>query len=104
VGLEQGPLSLASITEELLEWKSSGFGSRKLRLTAVGIRCADHVTLSNLQKLALTSATSGGSLVGIVRLRTKVTEFSYVLYVVYITILCLEYLHVLSALSATTYL
>jgi hypothetical protein len=24
VGLEQGPLSLVSITEELLEWKSSG--------------------------------------------------------------------------------
>jgi hypothetical protein len=26
VGLEQGPLSLVSIIEELLEWKSSGFG------------------------------------------------------------------------------
>jgi hypothetical protein len=24
VGLERGPLSLVSITEELLEWKSSG--------------------------------------------------------------------------------
>jgi hypothetical protein len=30
--------------EELLEWKSSGSGSRKPRLTAVGIRCADHMT------------------------------------------------------------
>jgi hypothetical protein len=28
VGLERGPLSLVSITEELLEWKSSGPGSR----------------------------------------------------------------------------
>jgi hypothetical protein len=26
VGLEQGPLSLVRITEELLEWKSSGSG------------------------------------------------------------------------------
>jgi hypothetical protein len=35
-----------NITEDLLEWKSSGSGSRKLRLTAVGIRCADHAILS----------------------------------------------------------
>jgi hypothetical protein len=37
-----------------------------------------------LQKLALTSPTSGGRLVGIVRLRTKATEFSLVmaLYIV----------------------
>jgi hypothetical protein len=26
MGLERGPLSLVRITEELLEWKSSGFG------------------------------------------------------------------------------
>jgi hypothetical protein len=42
VGLERGPLSLVRITEELFEWKSSGSSSRKLRLTAVGICCADH--------------------------------------------------------------
>jgi hypothetical protein len=46
VGLERGPLSLMLITEELLEWKSSGSGSRKSRLTAVGIRCGDHATPS----------------------------------------------------------
>jgi hypothetical protein len=46
VGLERGPLSLVSITEELLEWKSSGSGSRKQRLTAMGIRRADHTTPS----------------------------------------------------------
>jgi hypothetical protein len=46
VGLERGPLSLVSITEELLEWKSSGSGSGKSILTAVGIRCADHATPS----------------------------------------------------------
>jgi hypothetical protein len=37
---------LVRITEELLEWKSSGSGSRNPRLTAVGIRCADHATHS----------------------------------------------------------
>jgi hypothetical protein len=39
-----GTLSLVSITEELLEWKNSGPGSRKLTLTAVGIRYAEHAT------------------------------------------------------------
>jgi hypothetical protein len=62
VGLERGPLIIVKITEELLEWKSSGSGSRKSRLTAVGIRCADHTTPSS-QKLAVTSPKSGGRLV-----------------------------------------
>jgi len=46
----------------------------------VGIRCADHVTPLYPQKLALTSPTSGGHCVGIVRSRTKATEFSLVLW------------------------
>jgi hypothetical protein len=46
VGLERGPLSFVRITEELLEWKSSGSGCRKQRLTVVGIRCADNATPS----------------------------------------------------------
>jgi hypothetical protein len=37
----------------------------------VGIRCADHATSSIRKKLTLTSPTSGGRSVGIVRLRTK---------------------------------
>jgi len=41
----------------------------------VGNRCADHVTPLYPQKLALTSPTSGGRSVGIVRVRTKATEF-----------------------------
>jgi hypothetical protein len=45
VGLERGPLSLMRITEELLEWKNSGSGSRKSRLTAVRFSCADHGTI-----------------------------------------------------------
>jgi hypothetical protein len=34
------------ITEELLESKSSDSGSKKQRLMAAGIRCADHATPS----------------------------------------------------------
>ena len=41
------------------------------------IRCADHVTPLYPQKLALTSPTGGGRSVGIVRSRTKATEFFF---------------------------
>ena len=41
----------------------------------MGTRCADHVTPLYAQKLALTSTTGGGRSVGIVRMRTKATEF-----------------------------
>ena len=41
----------------------------------MGIRCADHVTPLYPQKLALTWPTGGGRSVGIVRSRTKATEF-----------------------------
>ena len=59
--------------------KSSVSRYKKQRLTAVGTRCADHVTHLYPQKLALTSSTGGGRSVGIVRVRTKATEFSLVL-------------------------
>ena len=45
----------------------------------MGTHCADHVTPLYPQKLALTSPTSGGRSVGVVRVRTKATEFSLVL-------------------------
>jgi hypothetical protein len=81
VGLDRGPLSLVRITVELPEWKSSGSGSRKSRLTAVGILCADHAIPYTHKKLALTSPTSGGRSVDIVHLRTKATEFrNYCIY------------------------
>ena len=46
----------------------------------MGNRCADHVTPLYPQKLAVTSPTGGGHSVGIVRSRTKATEFSLVIY------------------------
>jgi hypothetical protein len=39
--------------------------------------CADHVNTLYPQRLALTSPTTGGLSVGIFRLRTKATEFSF---------------------------
>jgi hypothetical protein len=51
--------------------------SGKQRLTAVGTCYADHVTPLYPQKLARTSPTGGGRSVGIVRSRTKATEFSF---------------------------
>jgi hypothetical protein len=45
MGLKRGPLSLVSTIEELLERKSSGSGVES-RITAIGIRYADHVASS----------------------------------------------------------
>jgi hypothetical protein len=42
---------------------------------ALGIRHLDHVAPCIPQKLTLTSSTSGGRLVGIVRSRTQAKEF-----------------------------
>jgi hypothetical protein len=74
VGLERGPLSLANTTEELLGRKSNGSGQEireycrrdPSRWPPCGLY---------LQKLAVTSPTSGGHWVGIVLSRTQVTEF-----------------------------
>jgi hypothetical protein len=43
--------------------------------TALGIRCADHVTPLCPKKLSLTSPTSGVRSVGMVHSRTQATEF-----------------------------
>ena len=47
----------------------------------MGTRCADHVTPLYPQKLALTSPTGGGGSLGIVRSRTKATEFYIYIYI-----------------------
>jgi hypothetical protein len=74
VGLERGPLSLVSTIEELLDRKVAA-PVWKAENTAVGIRRADHVPPLYPQKLAITSPTSGGRSVGVVRLRTQTMEF-----------------------------
>jgi hypothetical protein len=74
VGLERGPLSLLSTIEELFGRESRG-SSLENRNTAVGTRRADHTTSLYLQKLTLTSPTSGGRSVVVVRSRIKATEF-----------------------------
>jgi hypothetical protein len=74
VGLERGPLSLVSTIEELLGRNSSGSG---LENREYGRGDPLHWPRDTLypQKLALTSPTYGGRSVGIVRSRTKATEF-----------------------------
>jgi hypothetical protein len=71
VGLERDPLSLVSTTEELLDRKVAGsclenreYGRRDQSRWPRGIR----------KKLAITSPTSGGLSVGIVRLQTQAME------------------------------
>jgi hypothetical protein len=77
VGLERGPLSLVSTTEELLERKSSGSG---LENPDYGSRDPSRWPRGTLylQKSALTSK-SGGRSVGVVPSRTKAKGFSLVL-------------------------
>jgi hypothetical protein len=76
VGLERGPLSLVSTIEGLLERKSSGSG---LESREHGRRDPSRWPRGTLypQKLSLTSPTSGSRSVGIVRSRTKATEFPF---------------------------
>jgi hypothetical protein len=74
VGLEWGPLSLVSTIEELLGRNGSGSS-----LENIDYDCMGSVVLITRhpcpQKLALTSPTSGGRLVGIILSRTRATEF-----------------------------
>jgi hypothetical protein len=78
VGLERGPLSLVRSVEEKKKKKVAVPGLENRDLTAVGTHCTDHVTPLYPQKLALTSPTSGGRSVGIVRSPAKAMEFSLV--------------------------
>jgi hypothetical protein len=73
VGLEQGPLSLMSTTEELLERKSSGSSLENREYGHRDLLCWPHNTLY-MQKLALISPTSGGRSAGIVHSWTKAME------------------------------
>jgi hypothetical protein len=74
--MERGPLSLVSTVEEVPENKSSGCGLENLEY-GLGdpSRCSRYTLYP--QKVALTSPTSGGRSVGIVRSRTRAMEFSF---------------------------
>jgi hypothetical protein len=78
VGLERGPLNLVGAIEELLEIKSSDSG---LENRDYGPRDSSHLQRGTPypQQLALTSSTSGGRSVGIVRSRTQAMEFSFLI-------------------------
>jgi hypothetical protein len=74
VGLERGPLSLVSTTEELRGGKKSDSGLEIREYGQRDLSCWPHGTLHPLN-FSLTSPTSSGHLVSIVRSRTQATEF-----------------------------
>jgi hypothetical protein len=78
VGLERSLLSRVSTIEELLGRNSSGSGLETREYGRGDTLRWPRDTLYP-QKLALTSPASGGRSVGIVRLRTKATEFVCIL-------------------------
>jgi hypothetical protein len=78
VGLERGPLSLVSTTEELLGRKSSGSGLESREYDRWDPSRRPRGTL-NPQKFPLTLPTIGGRSVGIVHSRTQAREFSFFL-------------------------
>jgi hypothetical protein len=73
VGLERGPISLVSTIEELLGRKSSSSGLENRDYGRRGFAALTTWHPSIPQKLALTSPTSGGRSVCIVRLQTQAT-------------------------------
>jgi hypothetical protein len=73
VSLEWGPLGLVNATEELLGRNSSGFGLESREYCRRDPSRWPRGIYPQKKKLALTSLTSGGRSVGIVRLRTEAT-------------------------------
>jgi hypothetical protein len=76
VGLERGPLRLVSTVGKLHGRKRSGSGLENREYCRRDPSRWPRGTLYP-QKLALTSPTSSGRSVGIVRSRTQATEFSF---------------------------
>jgi hypothetical protein len=77
VGLEWGSPSLVSTIEELLERKVSGSGPENRDYGRRGSAALTTRHPSIRKSLALTSPTSGGRSVSIVRSRTQATEFFF---------------------------
>jgi hypothetical protein len=74
VGLERGPLSLVSTTEELLDRKVAA-PVYNTENTAVGIRHADHVAPSIRKSWQSLRRQVAGRSVGVLRLWTQTMEF-----------------------------
>jgi hypothetical protein len=91
VGLERGPLSLVSAIEELLQRKSNGFSIENRNYGNRDPPNWPRDTLY-LHKLTLTSPTSGGRSVGVVRSRTQATEF----VLIYMEVKEIQKFHLLS--------
>jgi hypothetical protein len=92
----RGPGSIPGTTRK----KSSGSGTgstQKTVNTAVGICYADHVAPSISIKLAITSPTSGGRSVGIVRWRTETMDFSLLNDILWDLILFYQYILLIHA-------
>jgi hypothetical protein len=79
VDLERCPLSLVSVSEKLLGRNSSGSG---LKIRQYGFGDSSHWPRDtfNPRTLALTSPTSWGHSVGIVRSQTTATEFVFIVF------------------------
>jgi hypothetical protein len=75
VGLERGPLSLVSTTEELPGSNSSCSCQESREYGRRNLSRWPRSTLYPQKKVALTSPASGARSVGIVRSRTQATEF-----------------------------
>jgi hypothetical protein len=78
VALKRGPLSLVSTNEEQLGRKNCSSGLENREYGRGDPSRWPHGTLYP-QKLVLTSPTSGGRSVGIVRSRTQAAEFFFLL-------------------------
>jgi hypothetical protein len=76
VGLERGPLNLVSTIQEIFRRNSGDSGPENREYGPGDPLSWPHDTLCP-QKLALTSPTSGGCSVGVVRSRAKVTHFGF---------------------------
>jgi hypothetical protein len=77
MSLERGPFRLVSTIEELLERKSSdsGLENRDYGRRGPAVLTTRYPSIRKKKKFTLTSPTSGGRSVGIVRSRTLATEF-----------------------------
>jgi hypothetical protein len=76
VGLEQGPLRLVRITEKYLK-ENVAAPVQKTEINGRGYSLRWQRDTVYPLKLASTSSRSGGHSVGVVRLRTKATEFVF---------------------------